>query len=226
MYCCTRFIRGVAALTLAVFVQSLVLPALVQAQTAPCTFNKEKPSLDNARLNFRITNYACAEEELQALLAIDTLNLQSKADAHVLLAAVFYAKVRNSEEKRNRVMEQFVAAFKAFRDWRGELDIKSPEFAQMLSEAQTQVDREAQAPQQPSVSQADTTKADTLKAAPPVIVQKETAPKAKKAWYKQWWAIGLGVGVVVVAVAVLAGGGGSGDETTPAEPLPNFPPTP
>jgi hypothetical protein len=225
MQSCTRFIRGVAALTLVVFVQSLVLPALVSAQSAPCTFNKEKPSLDNARLNFRITNYACAEEELQALLAIDTLNLQSKADAHVLLAAVFYAKVRNSEEKRDRVMGQFVAAFKAFREWRGELDIKSPEFAQMLSEAQAQVDREAQAPEQPAVIQADTTMADTVKAAAPVIKQAETAPKAKKAWYKQWWAIGLGVGVVVVAVVVLAGGGGD-EKTTPAEPLPNFPPTP
>ncbi len=211
MHSCTSLIRGVAALTLAVFVQSLVLPALVQAQTAPCTFNKEKPSLVNARLNFRITNYACAEEELQALLAIDTLNLQTKADAHVLLAAVYYAKLRNSAEKRDRVMEQFVAAFKAFRDWRGELDIKSPEFARMLSEAQAQVDREAQA--------------DTVKAAAPVVSQKEPAPKAKKAWYKQWWAIGLGVGVVVVAAVVLAGGGGN-DETTPAEPLPNFPPTP
>jgi hypothetical protein len=218
MVSCTRFFRGVALFACVVFLQSLLLPPLIEAQTAPCSYNKEKPSIDSARLNFRITNYVCAEEELQALLALMDLDLQTRADAHVLLAAVYYAKVRDNDEKRNRVMEQFVAAFRAFRAWQGELDIKSPEFTKLMEDAQAMVDQQAQeAAAQPVVEPAqDTT-------APPV--NELQLEKKKKPWYKQWWAIGLGVGVVAAVVIVAAGGGGE-DEDVKDAPLPGFPGTP
>lgn len=226
----TRWLRGVAVVTLVVFVHSLVLSVPAQAQSVPCNYNKEKPSIESARLNFRITNYACAEEELAALLAREDLDLETRADAHVLLAAVYYAKVRNNDEKRNRVIEQFVAAFRAFRTWRGELDIKSPEFTQLMEEAQRLVDE-----QSAEEAVEETAEPATEAAVEPdsVVDSTEQAPLTplrlegnKKPWYKKWWAIGLGVGLVAGAVVLATGGGDDDGGGTTDGDLPGFPPTP
>ena len=96
-------LRTAAILALIVFAQALVLPQMAEAQTTDCPFDKDNPTIDNARYNFKVTNYDCAELELQALLADPNLELQAKADAHVLLASVYYAKIRNDEEKQNPV---------------------------------------------------------------------------------------------------------------------------
>ncbi len=209
----TRILRVVAVLALLSFAQVLVLPQMVQAQTPECTYDKESPSLESARLNFRITNYDCAEMELNDLLADESLDLQAKADAHILLAAVYYAKVRDDKEKRSRVMEQFVAAFQSLRQWRGELDIKSPEFLALMKEAQELVDKQEKA--------ADAVKEQIPEAKmEPLITQKPG--EEKKPWYKRWWVLGIGVGVVATAVAVAAGGGGD-DGGQPPDELPGFP---
>lgn len=215
MFSCIRMRRAVAALTLLGFVQLVVLPQTAPAQTPECTYDKQNPSIENARYNFRITNYDCAELELNDLLAIDTVSLQTKADAHILLAAVYYAKVRNDDEKRSRVVEQFVAAFKAFRDWRGELDIKSPEFLAFMNEAKELVNKQEEALSAVEEQVPRPTIESSLQ--PPTGDQ-------KKPWYKRWWVLGLGVGVVAVAVAVAAGGGDDGEEA-PSD-LPGFPPPP
>ena len=219
MYRRAGVLKAGAILTLIVFLQALVLPQLVQAQTTDCPFDQDNPSIENARYNFRITNYDCAEIELQTLLADENLDMQVKADAHVLLAAVYYAKIRDDEQKQDLVVEQFVAAFKAFRNWRGDLDIKSPEFVAMMEQAQVLVDKQDDA--------VDAAKDKVEEQLPEE--QKEMAQvvpvsgDGKKPWYKQWWAIGLGVGLVATAVVVAAGGGG--DEEG-GEELPGFPPTP
>ena len=206
----TRIVRVVAVLALLGFAQALVLPQVAQAQVPGCVHDKEKPSLENARLNFKITNYDCAEQELNDLLAVDTLDLQTKADAHILLAAVYYAKVRDDKEKRSRVMEQFVAAFQSLRDWRGELDIKSPEFLALMKEAQELVDKQDEA------AAALKEKVPGAGVETPLAVKKDE----KKPWYKRWWVLGIGAGVVAVAVAVAAGGG---EEEQPPPALPGFP---
>lgn len=211
--------RTTSVLMLLVYLQTFVLSGAVFGQDSECSYEPGNPTLDSARKSFLALNYKCAEEELNALLAVDTMSIEEKANAHVLLAEVYYAKVRNDSEKRDKVMEQFVAAFNSYREWRGELNIKSPEFMAMMKEAQTQVDQEkadVKAAQEAAVV------AETPKVTEPA--KKEEGKK--KAWYTQWWAIALGVGVVAGAVVLAGGGGGDDGGTTPATELPDFPPPP
>lgn len=203
--------KTTACVTLSVFLVSLILPDLICAQTTNCGYDAANPSVENARKNFKITNYPCAEEELNLLLADQTISLQERADAHVLLASVYYAMMRDDDEKSRKVTEQFVEAFKAFRAWKGDVDIKSPEFLSMMENARELVDKQEEA-KEAAVAQIPETDMPAL------------SDGGGKPWYKKWWAIGLGVGVVA-AVAVAVSGGG---EDTPPEDqtLPGFPGTP
>ncbi|UCD18195.1 MAG: hypothetical protein JSV44_04595, partial [Candidatus Zixiibacteriota bacterium] len=156
----------------------------------------------------------CAEEELNALLAKETVDIEEKANAHVLLASVYYAMLKDNDEKRDRVMEEFIKAFKAYREWRGELDIKSSEFLDLMEAAKEQVDQE-------SLEQAAQLEPDTAVVAPVVV----PAAEKKKPWYTKWWAIGAGVGVVALGVVALSGGG-DGDGEVTVDTLPYFPKPP
>jgi hypothetical protein len=213
--------RATSVMLLIVYLHSIVLSGLVHGQEQGCTYDHSNPSLESARKSFLALNYSCAEQELNDLLKVETLTTQEKADAHVLLAEVYYAKVRNEGEKKTKVTEEFVKAFRAYREWRGELNIKSPEFISLMKEAQNIVDSEAAQPQQAEQ--------------PPVVEEKvtrveEPAKKEgkKKPWYTQWWAIGLGVGVVAGGVLLLAGGGGGeeGGGSTVPDTLGYFPDVP
>jgi len=207
----SRIFRLITVFLLMIFIHSVMLPVLVLGQSADCQYDRDKPSLENARKNFLALNYVCAEQEINDLLNTEGLNIQTKADAHVLLAEVYYAKVRNDSEKKEMVIEQFVAAFKAYRDWRGELNITSPEFMNMMKEAQDMVDEGVTEPEPVKIEVPEEKKTES------------TEEKEKGAWYKQWWAIGLGVGVVAGAVILLAGGD---DDETPPDTLASFPPPP
>lgn len=209
--------RITSVLLLLAYMQTFILTGVVYGQDSECSYEPGNPTLDSARKSFLALNYKCAEEELNALLALDTITIEEKANAHVLLAEVYYAKVRNDSEKRDKVMEQFVAAFNAYREWRGELNIKSPEFMAMMKEAQTQVDQEKAEEKAAEITPAETEPAKITEPA-----KKEEGKK--KAWYTQWWAIALGVGVIAGAVVLASGGGDDGE--TPVTELPDFPDPP
>lgn len=198
------------------FLQMIFLPPAVYAQEPECPYDPANPSLDNARISFKSLNYLCAEQEILDFLKKEGLTIEQRADAHVLLATVYYAKSKNESEKRNLVIEQFKKAFRAYREWRGELDISSTEFIEMMNSAKQLVDTEA---------------AQQLKLEEPVIEEptvEKAVPGEKKPWYKKWWAIGLGVGVVAGAVVLVAGGGGDdgGGNGIVTDTLPGFPATP
>ncbi|MFH2036785.1 MAG: hypothetical protein ABIJ45_10315 [Candidatus Zixiibacteriota bacterium] len=229
--------RVTSILLLAAYLNLVFLPGIAFGQSSDCQFDKSKPSIENARKNFLALNYKCAEEELNALIATESLETEKKADAHVLLAEVYYAKVRDNSEKKDKVITQFVAAFEAYREWKGELNIKSPEFMAMMKEAQVKVDSgESTKPAEEPVvkpteekvvveaSMDETTDDSSTKAVP--IITAEKKKKDKKPWYTQWWAIGLGVGVVVLAAVALGGGSDSSGGTTPDGPLDDFPAPP
>ncbi len=135
--------RTLAMVVLTALLQSLLLPGISSAQSSGCDFDPEKPSIDHARTSFKMLNYRCAEEELNILLAMSTVDIEDKANAHVLLASVYYAMLKDNDEKRDRVMDEFVKAFKAYREWRGQLDIKSGEFLDLMEAAKDQVDQES-----------------------------------------------------------------------------------
>lgn len=200
----SNVLRATSVVLLVVYLYSVMASSAAYAQESGCEYDPSNPSLESARKSFLALNYKCAEEELNALLALETLTLQDRADAHVLLAEVFYARERGKTQKREEVMEQFVAAFESYRDWRGELNIKSPEFMAMMKEAQDLVDRGAEEEV-------------------PVEIAEPAEKGKKKPWYTQWWAIGLGVGIVVGGVVLLTGGG---EEEAAPGPLPGFPSPP
>ena len=87
----------------------LPIGALAQA-TINCPYDKEAPTLAHARQTFKALNYNCAEMEINDLLKQPDLSLEEKADAHVLMAAVYYAKLKDSKEKQTKVVEQFAKA--------------------------------------------------------------------------------------------------------------------
>jgi hypothetical protein len=128
-------------ITAAVMLAAL-LPVMASAQVPVCTYDKKAPSLESARYSLKMTDYVCAELEINDLLALDTLSLESRADAHVLLAAVYYAKLKKDSEKRRKALEQFKAAFRVYREWGGELDVKSPKFQALMEQAKQQVEAE------------------------------------------------------------------------------------
>ena len=121
---------------------AVLLPVMAGAQATVCTYDKKAPSLESARYSLKMTDYTCAELEINDLLALDTLSLELRADAHVLLAAVYYAKLKNESEQRREVLDQFKAAFRVYREWGGELDIKSPKFQELMEQAKQQVEAE------------------------------------------------------------------------------------
>ncbi|MEZ5360366.1 MAG: hypothetical protein R3F48_16240 [Candidatus Zixiibacteriota bacterium] len=236
--------QAIAQVVLLCFVQMLFFPVVGFSQPLECQFDKSNPTLENARLSFRTLNYACAEEEIEAFLKLEDITIEEKADAHVLLAAVYYAKLKNDEEKRNQVVSQFKQAFQAYRAWKGDLDISSTEFFEMMQEAQAQVDEEAEQTvieeETPAIVEQPATASEPKieEVEQPAKVEDEQpavasmpayeggSVKESKPWYKKWWAIGLGVGLIA-GVVVLAGGGGSDDgggstDTT----LPDFPDPP
>lgn len=207
-----RLIRAMALVVLCSFAVTTFLPVTLFAQAPDCPYDRAKPNLDHARISFKSLNYRCAEQEIEDLLKAPNLSIQDKADAHILMAAVYYAMLKDSTDKRARILEQFKAAFTAYRNWRGELDISSTEFIDLMNEAQKQVDLEATKPKVAEKPAVDSSKIIGLTAEQPT--------RGKKAWYKQWWAIGLGVGLVAGSVALMAGGG---SKTQSSGPLPDFP---
>ncbi len=226
-------IRAVSVILMVAYLQMLFLPLSAVGGTNNCGYDPANPSADNARKNFLALNYDCAEMELNDILKDETLNTEMRANVHVLLAEVYYAKVRNTNEKRGKVIEQFVAAFDAYRHWKGELNIKSSDFMGMMKEAQEIVDKkdaEEAVPVEPTDKPIAETETDDKPAeiiAPTTITTTASVSSGeKKPFYKQWWAYAIGIGVVAGAVVLLGGGDDGGGEPVVVDTLPYFPDPP
>ncbi len=208
--------RAITLMALIFFAQLTIPLSDIIAQESNCAYSQSAPTLENARISFQILDYECAEQEIESYLNQNKLTIEQKADAHVLMAAVYYAKLKDDKNKKSQVINQFKEAFKSYRDWRGELDISSTEFFEMMQQAKKVVDEESQKEVVKEEVKPPETKVETpppTKPSPPkttIGTKKDDAGGKKKAWYSQWWAIALGVGLVA-GVAVAAGGGSSDD---------------
>jgi len=163
-----------AVLVLPVLFWGILFSGAVNAQESECTYDRNAPSVENARISLKSLDYKCAEAELNDFLGRSTLSLEEKADALVLLGSVYYAM----KERREKVLDQLVAAFRLYRSWRGELDITSSEFMDLMAEAK----RIADTPQpaaQPAVKPSTS----------------EECPSAKLAW--------VGTGIFAAASGLL-----------------------
>ena len=134
--------RRAAAFLCLTAVFCMLLSTVTPAQLPQCGYDRKSPSLIHARESFKSLNYVCAELELRDLLIQEDLNLMTKADAHVLMAAVYYAMFQDKDEKRAKTRDQFKEAFRTYRDWKGELDIDSEDFQSLMREARLQVEDE------------------------------------------------------------------------------------
>lgn len=141
-----RYHQSSLWLVAAFLVLALMCFAPACAQDTGCNYDRTAPSLDNARLNFKSLNYRCAELELLERLRVSSLSMKEKADTYVLLAAVYYAMMSNEQERREKVVEQFSAAFNEYREWKGTLDVTSSEFVELMEEAKRKVDAGETAP--------------------------------------------------------------------------------
>jgi hypothetical protein len=211
----------------AVVVISMPDAALTRkVDTDQCSWNPTTPNLENARINFTAGRYACSRLELDYLLAIDTLKGKARADAHGLMAAVEYATHHDPRERRQKTRLQFVAAFRAHRFWRGDLEIPEYEFRQIMKDARELVEWIHANTPEPEPVVVDTVEVVTLEPSLPDTAQ----AVVKKPWYRKWWAVGSGVGLFAMAVAVLGSSGDSQVDVeqppTPVDTLPGFPPPP
>jgi Ca2+-binding EF-hand superfamily protein len=188
-------------------------PDVAHSQTAECDYDGQNPSHESARKSFQVFDFQCAEQEIQDLLKEDALSLEEKASAHMLLAAVYFEMLQDGAQRRGKTLEQFKEAFRAYRDWRGDLDIQSPEFRAIMEEAKQDIQAEenASAPK------------DAATEAPVVTRPPHAGSDSGKGGSTKWILIGLGVGAVGIAAIALGGGGGgngNGDNTLPDFPAP------
>jgi hypothetical protein len=186
-------------------------PDLAHSQTGECDYDRQNPSLESARKSFQVFDFQCAEQEIQDLLMQKSLSLEEKANAHVLLAAVYFEMLQGDAQRRGKILDQFKEAFRSYRDWRGDLDIQSPEFRAIMEEAKKDILAETNASAQKNAA----TEA-------PVVTRPPHADSGSRmGGSTKWILIGLGVGAVGIAALALGGGGGgngNGDNTLPGFP--------
>jgi hypothetical protein len=204
-------VRKITALTaLAAFLWAQPFAEVVRSQTVECEYDRKNPSLESARRNFQFFEFRCAEQEIQDVLKSETLSLEEKANAHVLLAAVYFEMLQDDTRRRERIIEQFKEAFRSYRDWRGDLDVQSPEFRALMEEARQEVDAARAEP-------------DEDEPEPPVVsrppIERTDDSKGKKSNTLLY----IGLGVSVGAAAMLLGGGANGGASSGGDDLPDFP---
>jgi hypothetical protein len=193
---------------LAAFLWAQPFAEIVRSQTDECGYDRQNPTLESARRSFQFFEFKCAEQEIQDVLKSEGLSLEEKANAHVLLAAVYFEMLQDDTRRRERIIEQFKEAFRSYRDWRGDLDIQSPEFRALMEEAKREIGTAE------SETGEETTEAPVV-TRPPIEPSESQGGSSKK-----WIYIGLGVGAVGAAALLLGGGGGNGNG---GSDLPDFP---
>ncbi len=186
---------------------------ILSADEVSCDFNADNPRVLHAKMYFTGGQYACAEQELIALLERPDINRHAAADAHMLLAAVYFQTTDAEGARRQKTREQFILGLRADRKWSGNLAVSSAEFITIFNDARELV--EWLYKESPELFASDSVTEE----------QVAEAVAKKKPWYKRWWALASGIGVAVLAGAIILGGGNDGN-TTPADTLPDFPPTP
>ncbi len=112
------------------------------AQDQPCDYNPDRPNIEHARVLFKSLDYDCAKREVQDYLRQSNLSHRAAADAYVLLAAVDFAGSPDSPQRREKVLENFRFAFREYPEWKGNLDISSTDFFELMREAKRDVDAE------------------------------------------------------------------------------------
>jgi len=177
-------------------------PNLCFSADSGCRFDRENPSIDNARQAYRMFDDICAIEELQVFINSSGHTREAYADAYILLATIHYYSLTDDKEKNETVGNEFLEAFRADPNLQKVPEDEDPGLQRLFEDARARYAAESS-----EVVVADSTAALTDES------MKEEGKKSG-AWYKKWWAIGLGAGIVGGVVAAVAGGGSDSSPTT------------
>lgn len=178
-------------------------------QMPECPFDREHPTLSSAYQLLNALNYLCAREELTAMLAIDSLAPEVRADVHMIIASINYVLLMETGNKqRTEVTQEMIEALRVNPEWNGTLEFDCPELQKWLAESRTKVAAELMEP-------------DSTAKAPDTA----TAPIQKRKWWKSKWLLG-GIGVVAAGTVTAIIAGGSDHTINPdstVDPIPPFP---
>lgn len=201
----------------------IINPGLLVAREPICEYLSGQPALENARRIYRLAGLECAELELKELLAPAGVSRKTRADAHLLLASIYFVDEADDTSRRTKVKQELVALFIADRDWQGELEIRSPEFRKILADAREMAEwRYRNSPE--LQDEYEQQLLDSTLIASRTGYDRQSRKKNGK-WYTRWWAIGSGVGIVAMA-AILMSGPDNSTNPIPIDTLPPFPDSP
>lgn len=212
-----NFGRLIAVAVLTAYLSAALWPDWALAQTPECAYDRKSPSLAHARSSFQEFDFVCAEREVNDLLKLSSLDAGTQADAHALLAAIYFQSLPDNQNRREKVIESFRRTYSLRPNWNGQPDVQTPAFRELMAEAKRQVEqlRQKEKP-----------------AAPPPTTPGKPAPaptesktQAKGGGSKTWIYVALGAAAVGVAALALGGGGGGGGNGGGGD-LPDFPPPP
>ncbi len=205
--------RPVAAAVVITYLLAALGPDRAVAQSTDCPYDRKAPSLAHARASFQEFDFFCAEREVNDLLKLTSLDTGTKADAHALLAAIYFQSLPDNQNRREKVIEEFRRTYSLRPEWKGQPDVQTPAFRDLMAEARRQVEQ-----LKPK---------DKPAAPPPEVTTKPqaTEPKseAKRGSKKTWIYVAVGAAAAAVAVVALGGGGSDGGG---GGNLPGFPPHP
>ncbi len=204
---------AVVSILLMAYLCVTLVPESAQGQATDCAYDRRAPTIASARASFQEFDFVCAEREVADLLKAATFDAGTQADAHALLAAIHFQTLPDTKNRREKVIEDFRRTFSLRPDWRGQLEVQTPAFRDLMTEAKRQVEQLRQKdkpapPPSPTPAKQTPRTADT---------QSDSKGSSKK-----WILVAVGAAAVGVAVLALGGGGG----TTSTGDLPAFPPHP
>lgn len=201
-----------------------ISPSLLIGQEPDCQYQTGHPTVANARRVFRSADLVCAEMELRELLDNDQVPGKTKADAHLLLASIYFVEDVDESLRRGKVKQELVALYLADRYWQGELEIRTSEFRKILADARGLADwRYRNSPELQKKYEQQLLLDTSLTASQ---TDSSWQPnQTKKNWYTRWWAVGSGVGIIAMA-AILMSGSNNSPEPILVDTLPPFPDAP
>ncbi|MCB2230300.1 hypothetical protein KQH82_06265 [bacterium] len=140
-----------------------ITSSLAIAQANNCTFDRQNPTLESARSSFGKLDYDCAREELLALLDIEGIQDNVAADAHGLLAAIYFSDEgsRSFPVRKIVVQQELVNAIRLDSLWTGPLAINEELLRIWLEDARERVREERDQARQDSLA-AISLQADSL----------------------------------------------------------------
>ena len=138
--------KAIVIVTAVALFWSFASISTTSAQATDCAFDSSAASIGHAREFYDRQEFACALEELQILLADNSLDPRERCEAFLVQSAVYYDSLVDADplELRDIVVEIAKAAFMAFPDWSGEFEIDEIGYQVMVAMARETAEKELQ----------------------------------------------------------------------------------